>query len=119
MRVETASAVTGERRRDETMTGPDWLDSRRVPIAVYESEGFQHLGGDRFETTGTLRLRDGVHPVTVAFTMHWSGEDDVRVSGGTTLVRTQYGVGQGQWAGQTIVAFDVSVAFDLQAKRVR
>jgi len=116
--VGTASAATGERRRDEAMTGPDWLDSARVPEAVFESEGFRALGGDRFETTGTLRLRDGVRPVTLAFTLAVEG-DEARAIGRATLIRTQFGIGQGQWAGQSVVALDVRVNFDLVARRVR
>lgn len=119
VRVDTGSATTGDRRRDETMAGPDWLDSARVPVALFESEGFEPLGGDRFQTTGTLRLRDGVRPVSLAFSLVPTGLDEARVSGGTMLVRTQFGVGQGQWAGQTVVGFDVSVVFDLQARRIR
>jgi polyisoprenoid-binding protein YceI len=116
--VGTASAATGEHRRDEVMTGPDWLDAARVPEAMFEAEGFRALGGDRFETTGTLRLRDGVRPVTLAFTLAVDG-DEARARGRATLVRTQFGVGQGQWAGLTVVALEVTVAFDLVARRVR
>jgi polyisoprenoid-binding protein YceI len=114
--VETASAATGESRRDQLMTGPDWLDSSRSAVAVFEAEGFRALGGDRFETTGTLRLRDGVRPLTLAFTLALDGEE-ARTRGRATLVRTQFGIGHGQWAG--VVGFDVVVTVDLVARRAR
>lgn len=118
VQVETASAFTGERRRDEAMVGPDWLDSLRVPTAVFEAEGFRALGGDRLEATGTLRLRDGVRPLTLTFTLEVSG-DEARARGRATLVRTQFGIGQGQWAGLTVVALEIAVTFDLVARRAR
>jgi polyisoprenoid-binding protein YceI len=112
--VETASAATGEARRDALLIGADWLDAGRVRMAVFEAEGFRPLGGDRFETTGTLKLRDGERPVTLAFTLAIDG-DDARASGRTSLVRTQYGIGHGQWAG--VVGFDVAVVVELVATR--
>jgi polyisoprenoid-binding protein YceI len=118
VQVDTASAVTGERRRDEAMVGPDWLDSPRVPAAIFESEGLRALGGGRYEATGTLRLRDGVRPLTLTFTLAVAG-DEARARGRATLVRTQFGVGQGQWAGLTVVALEIAVTFDLLARRVR
>jgi polyisoprenoid-binding protein YceI len=117
LQVETASAATGERRRDEVMSGPDWLDSARVPAAVFEAEGFRALGGERFETTGRLWLRNGVRPLTLAFTLAIEG-DEARARGQATLVRTQFGIGQGQWAGQTVVGLEVSVVFELVARRL-
>lgn len=115
--VETASATTGERRRDEMMTGPDWFDSGRIPFAVFEAEGFRALGGDRFETTGTLRLRDGVRPLTLTFTLVVAG-DEAHTRGRGTLVRTQFGIGQGQWGGTTVAGLDVAVIFDVTARRL-
>lgn len=116
VQVETASATTNERRRDELLTGPDWLDSARVPVAVFEAEGFRPLGADRFEAMGTLKLRDGTRPLTLSFTLDVAG-DRARARGRGTLVRTQFGIGQGQWGGQTVVAFEVAVTFEIVASR--
>jgi polyisoprenoid-binding protein YceI len=117
VQVETASATTGERRRDDLVIGPDWLDSARVPLAVFEADGFRPLGGDCFEANGTLRLRDSTRPLTLSFTLDLAG-DGARARGRGSLVRTQFGVGQGQWAGQTSVAFEVAVIFDIVASRL-
>lgn len=114
IKVETASAVTGDPRRDPLMIGSDWLDSARVPTAVFEAQGFRALGGDRFEASGPLKLRDGERPVTLTFTLIVEGEE-ARARGRALLVRTQFGIGHGQWAG--VVSFDVTVEFDIVARR--
>jgi polyisoprenoid-binding protein YceI len=114
--VETASAVTGDPRRDNLMIGSDWLDSVRVPKAVFEARGFRALGDNRFEASGPLKLRDGERSVTLTFTLTVEGEE-ARAQGRAMLVRTQFGVGHGQWAG--VVSFDVAVAFDIVARRGR
>jgi polyisoprenoid-binding protein YceI len=114
--VATTSAATGDRRRDEAMRGPDWLDSARVPVAVFEADGLRPLGGDRFEAAGTLRLRDGVRPLTLDVTLAIRG-DEARATGRGVVVRTQYGVGQGQWAGLNVVGLEVTVAFEIVARR--
>ncbi|MFZ4809434.1 MAG: YceI family protein [Hyphomicrobiaceae bacterium] len=114
--VDTASAVTGDARRDPLMIGSDWLDSARVPTAVFEAQGFRSLGGDRFEASGPLKMRDGERPVTLTFTLTVKDEE-ARARGRATLVRTQFGIGHGQWSGA--VSFDVAVAFDIVARRRR
>jgi polyisoprenoid-binding protein YceI len=118
LHVDTASAATGDTRRDEAMTGADWLDSKRAPVAIFESSGFRPLGGDAFETAGTLRLRDGARPLTLSFKLNLAG-DEARAQGSANLDRTQFGVGQGRWSGPAIVGFNVRVTFDLQARRAR
>lgn len=117
VRVETASAATGDARRDPLMLSEDWLAAGRVPQAVFTAEGARPLGDGRFEAPGTLRLRDGERLVAVAFTVRIDGVE-ARATGEAVLVRTQYGVGQGRWGGLDVIAADVRVSFDLVARRV-
>lgn len=114
--VDIGSATTDERRRDEAMLGEDWLDAGRFPSAVFEAAGFRPLGGGRFETTGTLTLRDQRRPVTLSFVLV-EQEGGTHARGEATLIRTQFGVGRGQWSGVQVVGLDVKVVFDLVARR--
>jgi len=115
VRVDVTSAGTGDSRRDPLMLSEDWLAAARVPEAVFVADGAQSLGDGRFEAAGTLRLRDGERPVTLAFTLRTNGAE-ARVAGEALLIRTQYGIGQGRWGGLNVVAAEVRVLFDLVAR---
>jgi polyisoprenoid-binding protein YceI len=115
VRVDMASATTRDTRRDPLMLSEDWLAAARVPEAVFVADGARALGDGRFEAEGTLRLRDGERPVTLAFTLRTDGAA-ARATGEAVLVRTQYGIGQGRWGGLNVVAPEVRVLFDIVAR---
>jgi polyisoprenoid-binding protein YceI len=116
--VDLASASTGDQQRDEAMPGEDWFDAPKFPKATFEATGFMPKGGDRFETAGTLTVRGVSKDVTLPFTLKIDG-DTAHATGQATLVRTNFGVGQGEWSSDQYVGFDVKVDLDLTAKARR
>lgn len=113
--VNTASAHTGDKQRDEAMPGSDWFDVAAFPQAVFDATGFTPQGGDKFTTTGTLSIRGISRKVTLPFTLDISG-NTATAKGQITLIRTDYGVGQGDWASGDWVGLSVEVNFTLLAK---
>ena len=61
-------------------------------------------------------MRGRLRPVTLTFTLTVEGEE-ARARGRAMLVRTQFAIGHGQWAG--VVSFDVAVEFEIVARRRR
>lgn len=114
--IDTASASTGDQQRDEAMPGEDWFDASKFPKATFESTGFTPKGGDAFETAGKLTIRGVTKDVTLPFTLKIDG-DTAQAQGKANLVRTTWGVGQGDWASDQYVGFGVDVTVDLTAKR--
>ena len=114
--VDTGSATTGDTQRDEALPGEDWFAAAKFPEAKFEANGFSPKSGDSFETTGKLTIRGISKEVMLPFTLVVSGNTAHAVGKGK-LVRTAFGVGQGAWATDEYVAFDVDVTFDLTAKR--
>jgi len=55
--------------------------------------------------------------VTVKFTVENSQSNEMTVKGTTTIKRTVFGVGQGDWADTKEVKDDVKVDFILNLKR--
>ena len=68
------------------------------------------------ETAGQLTsaMRDVVKPVTLPFTLVITGSE-AHMTGAVTINRTEWGVGQGQYAGGDPVATDVKISVDLIA----
>jgi len=114
--VDVTSADTADAQRDFGLRGQDWFDAVAHPQAVFTSERIRSLGGDRYEARGQLDLRGGRRPVTVPFTVAISG-DRARAQGALTLDRTDFGVGQGEWAATDQIAAKVSVRFNFNATR--
>ena len=114
--VDTGSAATGDPQRDEALPGEDWFAAAKFPQAKFEASGFKALGGDRYEAAGTLTIRDAHVPVTLPFTLTTTG-DTAHAVGHAQLLRSAFGVGQGAWATDEYVAFEVGVDIDLTATR--
>lgn len=108
--INTGSAASGDTQRDEAMPDPDWFSSVAFPQAVFDATGFTPLGGDKFSTTGTLSIRGVAKKVTLPFTLDVAG-GTATATGALNLTRTDFGVGQGQWASGDYVGLGVTVNF--------
>ena len=114
--VDLASAGTGDSDRDSTLPSADWFNVAKFPRAVFTSTAIKDLGGGKYEAAGTLSLRGVTKPVTLPFTLAITG-DTAKMSGQVVLNRSQYGVGQGQFAAADTVPFEVTVPVTVVAKR--
>jgi polyisoprenoid-binding protein YceI len=114
--IDTGSATTGDTQRDEALPGSDWFDVSGFPKATFEAQGFMPKGGNAYETKGTLSIRGVSKDVVLPFTLTIDG-DTAHAVGSAKLLRNAFGVGQGAWASDQYVAFDVGVDVDLVAKK--
>jgi len=116
VKIDTASAATGESSVDEALPGTDWFSSAAFPAATFSADKFRALGGDRYEARGTLSLRGVSRPVTLPFRLTIEG-DRAHMTGSVEIDRTRFGVGQGEWAGTGAIPAPVTVRIDLKATR--
>ena len=114
--VDLASAETGDAQRDASLTGEDFLDTADHPKAVFTATKFRKTGEGKYVADGSLDLRGVKKPLSLPFSLKIDG-DTATASGVTTLDRTTFGVGQGEWASTDEIAAQVKVSFKLTAKR--
>jgi cytochrome b561/polyisoprenoid-binding protein YceI len=114
--IDLASAETGDAQRDASLTGEDFLDTADHPKAVFTASQFRRTGEGRYVADGSLDLRGVKKPISLPFSLKIDG-DTATASGVTTLDRTTFGVGQGEWASTDEIAAQVKVSFKLTAKR--
>ena len=114
--IDMASADAGANDRNSQLPTSDWFDVDSHPTATFATTGFTHLGGDDYEAAAELTIKGVTLPVTLPFTLAIDG-DTAAVGGSLTLVRTDYQVGEGQWASGSTVGLDVTVVVDLTASR--
>lgn len=114
--IDLASAVTGDSQRDESLKGGDWFDTASHAKATFTANKFEKTGSDRYIAHGQLTLRGVSRPARLPFRLQIEG-DKARVSGVTSLDRTAFGVGQGEWTKTDQIPADVKVSVNLTATR--
>lgn len=116
--IDTASAETGEGDRDNTLKGKDFFDVQRWPSARFETSSFRAAGNGAFEAAGRLTLRDVTREIRLPFTFKPTADGKGAVlSGGATVKRLDFGVGQGEWQDTQWVGNDVRIHFELKLKK--
>jgi polyisoprenoid-binding protein YceI len=112
--IDVASARTGNAQGDDAVKGQDWFAVATYPQARFETKSFRNLGGGRYEADAVLTIRDVAKPVVLPFTLE-KVEAGTRAKGEIVVNRTDFGVGQGQWASPQGVAHEVTIRFDMLA----
>lgn len=110
--IDIASATTGDGEKDGMLPQSDWFDTSKFPQAQFASSHIRKTGPNAYEAQGTLTIKGIAKPVTLPFTLvqdgnHW------RAQGKTTLLRTDFHIGEGQWSDDKTVKLKVDVTLDL------
>ena len=109
--IETGSVTDSYNQLSDTLKTPDWFNTKVFPEAVFQSTSFVKTGDKTFEAKGNLTIRDKTVPVTLAFTQEEYTPTKALMKGSTTIKRTAFGVGQGEWADTKTVKDDVVIDF--------
>lgn len=108
--VDMASVETDLPELDDALLGTDFFHVQRWPSAVFEGASVRALGGDRYEVTGTLTLRDVSREITVPVAVTPAADGSYADLETTlTLARLDYGIGQGEWSDTQWVGDEVTV----------
>jgi polyisoprenoid-binding protein YceI len=115
--IDMASAVTGDKQKDAALPQSDWYDVKTFPEAIFEVQSFQAKGTpSSYDAIATLTMRGVKKDLTMPLSIEVNG-DTLHAKGGVNLLRSDFGVGQGQWTSAQWVAFEVATAFDVTATR--
>ena len=107
VRIDLASASTGNPDYDGEMLGESFLDSVARPEARYVATRFRALGGNRYVADGELTLRGIARPVPLTFT--WTPGAKPVLQGEAVLKRLKFEVGIGDWADTGMIPDEVKV----------
>ena len=116
--VDVTSADTNNRDRDQAMGEPDWFNFSAYPQATFISHSVRATGGSRFEIDGILNIKGIERNFQLPFT--WKQEGGrVRMQSEATLTRTDYAIGEGEWAAGDVIGLEVRVVVDLVLRPVK
>jgi polyisoprenoid-binding protein YceI/cytochrome b561 len=114
--IDPGKVATGDAQRDASIPGADWFDAATHPRASFVAEKFEKTGEGRYVAHGKLTLRGVTRPVDLPFRLKIDG-DKARMSGVTSLDRTAFGVGQGEWQATDQIPAKVKVSVQIAATR--
>jgi polyisoprenoid-binding protein YceI len=123
--IDTASADLGDKRWDAAVTGHDFLDAAKFPVAHFESTSVKKTGAETGVIDGTLALHGVTLPVRVDFTVNRVGmtlfgfETIAGFSGHVTLDRTRFGMTAFPKAVGTHVAIRLEIEAELDGDAER
>lgn len=122
--VDLNSAGTGNESRDKALPTQTWFDTSGSSgfaagdggpsQAVFETTTFRQTGEGAYEADGMLSMRGASNQVTLPFTLRIDGST-ATMDGKATIDRTQWGIGQGDYANGDTVATAVDVVVHLTA----
>jgi polyisoprenoid-binding protein YceI len=95
----------------------DWFDVQQFPKAIFKASHFVKLSNGAYQGDGMLTIRDKSVPVTIHFVIDELTSNKAHVKGDAILKRTQFGVGQGEWASTNLIKDDVKLDFTITADR--
>jgi len=110
--VQVASVDAGSQEATAEVAGAAWFDTARHPVAHFESTGVKLLAPGRYQLSGNLTIKGRTHAIAVLASYQAQAARGV-LSGELRFNRTDYGVGEGEWADTSIVADAVRVRFNL------
>lgn len=114
--IDMTSAKTGDDQRDASLPAGDWFDAAAHPKAVFIATKFEKKAEGAYVAHGTLSLRGVTKSVDLPFKLKIVG-DKAQMSGETSLDRTLFGVGRGEFTATDQVPAKVTVRVQLNATR--
>lgn len=113
--IDIASASAGSAERDDALPQAEWFNTSHFPQARFETQTIRKTGDRTYEAEGTLTIKGNSRPVKLPFTLVAEG-DHMRAQGRVTLIRTDFGIGAGQWSDDAFVKHAVDVTIDISAR---
>ena len=116
--VDVTSVDTNSRDRDEAMREPDWFHFSAFPTATFVSRTVREIGEAEYEVQGVLGIKGTEREFGLPFT--WK-EDNGRalLRGEATVNRTDFSIGEGDWASGDVIGLEVRVVVALVLRRVK
>ncbi len=114
--VELASVDAGSSEADDEVVTKSWFNAAAFPKATFVAKQFKPTAPNQYEVSGTLSIKGQSREVKFPMKHTAQGKDGV-LTGGFTLKRGDFNIGEGMWAKFDVVANDIQVNFSLTASQ--
>ncbi len=124
--VSIKSVNTDDTKRDKHLQSEDFFDAKTYPKMVFQSTKFEKKSDKKYLIHGKLTIKDVTK--NVALPMKITGEMEHPMMKGTiilgvvidtTIDRTDYEVGTGDWAATMVVGDEVKIHIPMELNRMK
>jgi len=112
--IDVGSIDAGDKDRNGALPGRDWFFVKDFPTARFESDDFEHLGGESYEARGRLVMKGIEQDLTLPFTLEFV-DGKAFMDSTFSIDRTLWNVGTGDWASGEWVGKDVALSIHIEA----
>lgn len=119
--VPVSSIETNNQKRNNHLKSDDFFSAAKYPNIKFQSTGFQKMSAKDYVVTGDLTIKDVTKRVAIPFEI--TGKMEHPMMKGTTILglafntsldRTDYEVGTGDWASDMVVGDNVNIAVNME-----
>lgn len=114
--VDVRSADTGSPDLNDGMALPEWFDFAHYPVARFVSNSITVRSPSSYEANGVLTIKGISRPVTLPFFFETDSRSPV-IRGTTMLRRTDFNVGEGDWATGEAIGLDVRLDAEIVLRK--
>ena len=121
VQIDVSSVDTKNERRDNHLQSDDFFNAENWPHITFESENIRKTGDNSFVAVGKLTIKDVTKEFALPFkllgVMDHPMQENTQVAGitsETSINRTDFGVGVGDWAATMVVGDEVSINLNLE-----
>jgi polyisoprenoid-binding protein YceI len=108
--IDLPNIDAGSDEANDEVSGRQWLDTKRYPVARFVATSVRSLDGKRFEIVGQLTIKGHTQAAT-AFASFQARENLGVLDGSLTINRADFSIGEGPWADFGTLANEISVRF--------
>lgn len=119
--IPVQSINTRNDRRDGHLQSEDFFNVEKWPNIRFVSHSIESVGDNEFVAKGELTIRDVTREFELPFTLlgmmdHTMRENTVvaGITANAKLMRTDFGVGVGDWAATAVVGDEVNITLNLE-----
>lgn len=113
--IDLASVDAGNKDRNEALPKEGWFNIAVFPKATFRADRITSTGDGTFDAEGTLTIKGVEEAVALPFTLAIDESGRAVADGSVMLDRSAFGIGQGEFATDKWVAFDVEVLLHIEA----
>lgn len=116
LELQIASIDAGSAEANDEVKSKDWFNTAAFPSARFESARIKALGANRFQLEGKLTIKGKTRDITTPVSFTASGKSG-SFDGTFAIKRSDYAIGEGQWADVGIVANEIRIKFHIVANQ--
>ncbi len=114
--IAMASAFAGSNDRDQALPGATWFDVKSFPQAQFVTKTIRKTGAQDYMAQATLTIRGISKDVQLPFSLTPGADPgQMRAVGAVVISRHDFGVGQGEFANDSWIKYEVKVGIDILA----